>query len=173
MSRWSGPTAAALLILGLAACDGGGMDDQAKIEPYDVPPPQWGGIVGALPPVPGTVHQMEDGEATRPRITADLLARGGDRYAIFCAPCHGPGGHGDGGAVGRVVPQPPSLLSAPLQRVPDSHLFRVISNGKGRMYGYASRIPEADRWAIIAWLRDVQARTPDQSPAGTGTTPQG
>lgn len=163
--------AVCLSLLILAACDGG-MQEQAKIEPYEPPPAQWTSLVGALPPVPGTIH-ARDLDAGRPSDSAELAARGRERYAVFCSPCHGPGGLGDGGAVGRVVPQPPSLLDAARRKLPDRYLFKVISDGIGRMYGYAHRIPERDRWAIIAWLRERQRQVPTSPAPGTAADPQG
>jgi len=89
-------------------------------------------------------------------ITLQLLARGRERFDIYCAPCHGRAGYGDGMIARRGFPAPPSYHTAPLRAAPDSHFYQVISNGYGLMYPYADRIEPADRWAIIAYIRALQ-----------------
>jgi len=99
-----------------------------------------------------------------PPVTAELLARGRERYDIFCAPCHGLTGQGEGRVVQRGFPQPPSYLSARLRQAPGRHVFDVITNGYGVMYPYADRVPVADRWAIVAYVRALQAADPAVAP---------
>ena len=89
-------------------------------------------------------------------VTAATLARGQERFGIFCAPCHGPLGDGDGLVARRGFPNPPSYHSDRLRNAPDSHLFAVITHGYGAMYPYANRVPPADRWAIVAYIRALQ-----------------
>jgi mono/diheme cytochrome c family protein len=85
-----------------------------------------------------------------------LLARGQQRFGIYCAPCHGFGGDGDGMIVQRGMPRPPSFHSARLRTAPDAHFMAVITQGYGVMYSYADRVAPRDRWAIIAYIRALQ-----------------
>lgn len=94
--------------------------------------------------------------ATPPRVDAHLLARGQQRYDIYCSPCHGLSGDGDGMIVRRGFPSPPSYYSARLRAAPAQHFFDVISNGYGVMYSYGARVEPRDRWAIVAYIRALQ-----------------
>jgi mono/diheme cytochrome c family protein len=111
-------------------------------------------------PPPGTVARGELAYfatlGERPEMSAQLLARGQERFNIFCAPCHDQVGTGHGMIVQRGMPQPPSFHSERLRRAPNEHFLQVIANGYGAMYSYASRVPPADRWAIIAYIRALQ-----------------
>jgi mono/diheme cytochrome c family protein len=89
-------------------------------------------------------------------ITRQDLARGRERFNIFCSPCHGRLGDGQGMIVQRGFPPPPSYHQDRLQQAPVGHFFDVITNGYGRMYSYASRVPPEDRWRIIAYIRALQ-----------------
>lgn len=90
------------------------------------------------------------------QVTKALLVRGEERYNIYCAPCHGRTGEGNGIIVQRGFPAPPSYHIDRLRQSPDSHYFDVITNGFGRMYSYAARVPVEDRWAIISYIRALQ-----------------
>jgi len=92
----------------------------------------------------------------RPQINAGLLARGRERYDIYCSPCHGLSGKGDGIIVQRGFPAPPSYHSSRLRAAPAAHFFDVITNGHGVMFSYAARVDPSDRWAIIAYIRALQ-----------------
>ncbi len=89
-------------------------------------------------------------------LTPDLLARGRQRYNIFCMPCHGQIGDGNGFIPTRGFREPPTFHSDRLRNAPLGHFFDVISNGFGAMPDYASQIPARDRWAIIAYVRALQ-----------------
>jgi hypothetical protein len=89
-------------------------------------------------------------------LTADLLERGEERFNIFCRPCHGGLGNGDGVVVERGFPSPPSYHDPRLREAPLGHFFNVVTNGFGRMTSYAARIPPRDRWAIAAYVRALQ-----------------
>ena len=89
-------------------------------------------------------------------ITTDDLERGRERYNIFCTPCHGKLGDGRGMVVLRGFPPPPSYHMDRLRQAPVGQFFDVITNGYGKMYSYASRIPPEDRWRIIAYIRALQ-----------------
>lgn len=92
----------------------------------------------------------------RPPMSAALLARGRERFDIFCAPCHSRTGNGDGVIVQRGMPRPPSLHDSRLRAAPDRHILQVITQGYGAMYAYADRVPPDDRWAIAAYIRALQ-----------------
>ncbi len=149
------------------------MFDQAKYEPYEQSP--LFADEAAMRPFPeGTVARGRLGEdaayetGTLPdgalapsipeRLTVDraFVRRGQQRYGIFCAPCHGAGGDGDGMIVQRGYVRPPSYHLARLRQAPDGHFFDVMTRGFGRMPSYASQVPVEDRWAIVAYVRALQ-----------------
>jgi mono/diheme cytochrome c family protein len=89
-------------------------------------------------------------------VTAGLLARGEERYNIFCAPCHGRTGRGDGMVVQRGMRQPPSFMEDRLRNAASGYFFDVMTHGFGAMQDYAAQIPPQDRWAIVAYERALQ-----------------
>ena len=89
-------------------------------------------------------------------VTLDVLQRGQERYNIFCSPCHGYVGNGEGMIVQRGFTSPPSFHTDSLREAPVGHIFGVITNGFGQMYSYAYRVNPADRWAIVAYIRALQ-----------------
>ena len=89
-------------------------------------------------------------------ITADVMARGQERFNVFCSPCHGRTGLGDGMIVKRGFRQPPSYHEERLRIAPPGYFFDVMTNGFGAMQDYASQVPPADRWAIAAYIRALQ-----------------
>ena len=93
-------------------------------------------------------------------VTAEVVARGQERYQIFCAMCHGATGVGDGMVVRRGYKQPPSYYTEDLRNAPVGHFFDVITNGWGSMPNYAQQIPVQDRWAIVAYIRALQLSHP-------------
>ncbi len=101
-------------------------------------------------------------------VTRELLERGRQRFDIYCSPCHGRTGNGQGMIVKRGFRTPPSYHIQRLRDAPDGHFFEVITNGFGQMYSYADRVVPADRWAIIAYIRALQfsqAATLDDVPS--------
>ena len=89
-------------------------------------------------------------------VNEKLLQRGQDRYKIFCAPCHGLQGDGNGMAAVRGMKHPPSYHIDRLRQAPNGYFYDVMTNGFGAMYSYSERIPPSDRWAIIAYVRALQ-----------------
>jgi mono/diheme cytochrome c family protein len=89
-------------------------------------------------------------------VTREVMERGQERFNIFCSPCHGLAGDGDGIIVQRGFRRPPSLHEDRLRNVPVAYFFQVITNGFGVMYPYGYRVPPRDRWAIIAYVRALQ-----------------
>lgn len=89
-------------------------------------------------------------------VNQELLERGQSRYKIFCTPCHGLQGDGDGMIAMRGMKHPPSYHQDRLRQATNGYLYDVITNGFGAMYGYSAQIPPRDRWAIIAYIRALQ-----------------
>jgi mono/diheme cytochrome c family protein len=96
-----------------------------------------------------------------------LLARGQDRFAIYCAPCHGLTGDGKGMVVckrdkvtdpceSRGFPPLPTYQDPRLRQMPDGQLFATISHGVRTMPAYGPQIPVPDRWAIVSYVRALQ-----------------
>jgi mono/diheme cytochrome c family protein len=103
------------------------------------------------------------------RIDARVMARGQERFDIYCSPCHGRTGSGDGMVVRRGYRRPPSYHEDRLRTAPVGHFFDVITNGFGAMPDYAAQVNVADRWAIIAYIRALQLSehaTAEDVPAG-------
>jgi len=145
---------------GLLAGCGLSMTEQRKLTTYS-PTSLWSDGTTARPLPSGVVAQGDVDRAalakTPPPVTEALLARGRERFGIFCAPCHGLAGDGDGVIVMHGFPAPPSYHIERLRNAPIQHFYDVITNGYGVMYSYAQRVSPEDRWAIIAYIRALQA----------------
>jgi mono/diheme cytochrome c family protein len=146
-----------VLTLLLAGCDQN-MEVQPKYSEYGRAPLFRGGVLRQSPS--GAVARDDLGREAdvhdRPPLAAQLLTRGRQRFGIFCSPCHGAGGDGNGIVVQRGMPHPTSYHDERLRAADDQHFFDVITNGYGVMYSYASRVPPRDRWAIVAYIRALQ-----------------
>lgn len=142
------------LSFALAACDH--MANQPKLNPYEVP--AGSKIDWPVKPVPHTVARDEPLKPPAPPpVTMALLERGQQRFDIYCSPCHGRFGDGDGMIVQRGFPRPPSYYSDTLRNAPNQLFYDVITHGYGAMYSYAYRVEPKDRWAIVAYIRALQA----------------
>jgi mono/diheme cytochrome c family protein len=146
------------------------MHDQPKFKPYarsDFFEDQR----SARPLVDGTIargHLREDTifytgkaagkpvEAFPFAVSAAVMARGHERFDIFCSPCHGRTGAGDGMIVLRGYRKPPTFHQDRLRQAAPGYTFDVITNGFGAMPDYAQQIPVQDRWAIAAYLKALQ-----------------
>jgi len=147
------------------------MHDQPKAKPQSKSAFFADGRTGRLP-VEGTVARgelREDDHLYRGKvegvfvttfpfpIDAAVMQRGRERYGIYCTPCHGATGLGNGMVIQRGFKVP--AASHHIERLrfaPVGYWFDVISNGFGVMFGYAAQIPVKDRWAIIAYVRALQ-----------------
>lgn len=91
-------------------------------------------------------------------VTVDmkLLRRGEDRFNIYCSPCHGRTGDGNGMVAQRGVKIPANFHTERLREVPPGYLYQVITNGYGAMGDYKDQVPVNDRWAIVAYIRALQ-----------------
>ncbi|HJS86323.1 MAG TPA: cytochrome c [Acetobacteraceae bacterium] len=137
------PLAALLL---LAGCDD--MTNQARQKTW-LPEP-------SPAPLPTDLVQFEERGTEPPPVTLALLQRGQEQFRIYCTPCHGELGLGNGMIVQRGFPRPPAYTDADLLRAPDQHFYNVITKGWGVMYSFADRVKPADRWAITAYIRALQ-----------------
>ncbi len=105
------------------------------------------------------------GSGTATGIEA-LTVRGKARYGIYCTPCHGNTGNGNGIVKKRAVASgatafvPPTFHQDRIRHMPDGQLFATITNGKNNMPPYAMQIPVNDRWAIVAYVRALQIAEP-------------
>jgi hypothetical protein len=154
------------------------MDNQPKFRAQQANPMFADGRAMRLP-VAGTVARgelREDGALYRGKdsddqwvivfpmpVTTQLMQRGHERFDIYCTPCHGYAGYGDGLVAKRAdrlqegTWTPPSSLHTELVRArPVGQLFNTITNGARTMPAYGAQIPVADRWAIVAYVRALQ-----------------
>jgi len=102
-------------------------------------------------------------------VNLDVLARGRERFNIYCTPCHSRTGDGNGMIVQRGFRPPPSFHTERLRKAPLGYFFDVMTNGFGAMPDYASQIPPRDRWCIVAYIRALQlsqGASPADLPAG-------
>jgi mono/diheme cytochrome c family protein len=154
--KWSSGAALACLATILVACDN--MANQAKLKPYELP---YGSeLHWPVKPTPNTVARDDALKPpSAPPLTMALLERGKQRFDINCAPCHSRTGDGNGIIVQRGFPRPPSYHSEELRRASNDHLYDVVTRGHGVMFSYADRVEPSDRWAIIAYIRALQAST--------------
>jgi mono/diheme cytochrome c family protein len=88
-------------------------------------------------------------------MSEKLLARGEERFNIYCSVCHDKAGTGHGMVVQRGYPIPVDLSSERVRTMKDGEIFRTISNGVRNMPAYRAQIPPGDRWAIVTWVRVI------------------
>ena len=155
------------------------MDFQERFEEQE-PNPFFADEAAQRPPVPGTIkrgmlrttanaplYQGREASgayvASNPlAVTTGVLARGRERYNIYCQPCHGLAGDGRGiimvgnGGQGYGYTPAPTYHSDYLRDVPDGYVFDVITNGVRSMPSYAHEVQPSDRWAIVAYIRALQ-----------------
>ncbi len=169
------------------------MDDQAKVLPQTASPFFFNGA-SMRDPVPGTVAigglredvafftgKGADGQyvATSPVTMNDaVLERGHQRYEIYCQPCHDARGDGRGILFQRASVPTGNYHTEKILKYADGELFDIITNGRGLMGGYQWPIPPPDRWAIVAYVRELQrqrqaraALAPESTPASPPATP--
>ena len=115
-----------------------------------------------------------DGDYLPFPVTAEVLARGQQRFNIYCSPCHSEIGDGNGMIVQRGYKRPPSYHIERLRKAPIGYFFDVMTNGFGAMPDYSQQVQPADRWAIAAYIRALQLSqhaTDADVPAGTQIAP--
>jgi mono/diheme cytochrome c family protein len=146
------------------------MHDAPRYDPYEASSVMPGGA-SAQPIVEGTVprgHLDADellftgkvnGQfaTTFPfQITAQDLDRGQQRFNIYCSPCHGRTGEGNGMVVQRGFKQAASYHVDRLRQMPNGYFFDIMTNGFGAMPDYKMQITADDRWRIVAYIRALQ-----------------
>jgi mono/diheme cytochrome c family protein len=160
-----------------------GMDRQPKLRPQEPASFLSNGVSSQLPPAgtiarslplqtaDGQVYAFEDSPVNTGRVTGTtnfiatnplpvneaLLQRGRDRFDIYCAPCHGR--LGDGNGITKKIGDMPSVANLHDKRIvelPDGDIFNTITSGKSTMGAYGPLLPVADRWAVIAYVRSLQ-----------------
>ena len=146
------------------------MKDQPRVDPYE-PNTFFLNDQSALAPVEDTVPLgeartddalytgMVGGQYVEEfpfEITKEDIERGRERYDIYCAPCHGYAGNGDGMIVQRGFKEPPSFNQDRLREAAPGYFFYAMTNGFGSMPSYANRIPVHDRWLIAAYVKALQ-----------------
>lgn len=89
-------------------------------------------------------------------VTDEVMARGQERFNVYCSPCHGRTGVGDGMIVRRGFRAPPSYHEPRLRDAPVGYFFDVMTNGFGAMQDYSAQVTVSDRWAIAAYIRALQ-----------------
>ncbi len=158
-----------LALLTLAGCRQD-MQDQPRFKPL-AKSDFYGDLRSARAPVDGTVARgqlHEDayfytgkignnpGDYMPFAVSDEVLARGRERFNIYCAPCHSQLGDGNGVIVQRGYRRPPSYHIARLRNAPLGYFFDVMTNGFGAMPDYAAQISPRDRWNIVAYIRALQ-----------------
>ncbi|HYL34941.1 MAG TPA: cytochrome c [Bryobacteraceae bacterium] len=162
-------SSAALLLLALTACRRD-MQDQPRYKPLAASE-FFGDRRSARPEVEGTIARGhlridearytgkisgEDIDQFPIPITKADIERGQSRFNVYCTPCHGRLGDGNGMVVLRGFRQPPSYYSEKLMNARVGHFFDVMTNGFGAMPSYASRVAPDDRWRVAAYIRALQ-----------------
>lgn len=192
--RFLTKTAPLLLAVLLAGCRGcpssrppihlnPNMDDQPKLKAQSESAFFYDGA-GMRTPVEGTVAQGELHEdsaywtgkdaaggfvaAVPGHDQAAVLARGQQRFGIYCSPCHGAAADGKGMLFQRAQVQSANLMEQRFRDMPAGQLFDEVTHGQGLMPAYGPFIPVADRWAILAYVRKLQAETPVPAAAAAG-----
>jgi mono/diheme cytochrome c family protein len=90
------------------------------------------------------------------KVDAAFLQRGRDRYEIYCTPCHGSLGDGNGITKRYGMGATPSYHDPRLRNMPEGEIFNTITNGKNTMLPYADKLAPDDRWAVVAYVRALQ-----------------
>jgi len=111
---------------------------------------------GGGPETTGLDEQGQPLQGFPVEINQDLVAVGQEQYDIYCVPCHGPAGAGDGKATLFAFPKPPDLLGETSRALSNGDIFGIITHGRGLMYPYGYRVKAPERWAIIAYMRAMQ-----------------
>ncbi len=104
-------------------------------------------------PAPGEAAALKNPVASE----EGAVARGKELYGIFCVPCHGESGAGDGPVGRKFVPTPADLRAGgPFARLPDGSLFLIITSGLGGMPPFRADLDPRERWMIVSYLRTLK-----------------
>lgn len=159
-----------LSALGLLGCRQK-MAEQPRYDPLE-PSDFFADGMSARPRIAGTVARGELsanayldtgridgqlGEGFPFAVTESVMNRGQERFNIYCSQCHGRLGDGNGMIPSRGYRRPPSFHTATLRAAKTGHFFDVMTNGFGSMPPYRTMVAAQDRWAIVAYIRALQA----------------
>ncbi len=89
-------------------------------------------------------------------VNEALIRRGQGRFEIYCAPCHGKLGDGQGITKSYGMVATPTYHDDRLRTMPEGEIFNTITNGKNTMFPYADKLSPDDRWAVVAYVRALQ-----------------
>ena len=129
------------------------------IQPYQMPRPPVPGTV----PVGGTQVVPDMLPPNIPALnalknpvqrTAESINRGKELFTVYCQPCHGATGHGDGTIVPKFI-KPPDLTAAQARGYSDGYIYAMIANGRALMPPYGDKVRGDDRWDLVNYLRAV------------------
>src|ERR1700743_1603431 len=98
----------------------------------------------------------KEGDGLPIDLTPETMARGQERFNVYCTPCHSRVGNGEGMIVQRGYRPAGDFHTDRLRNAPLGHFFAVMTNGYGAMPDYAAQVTPQDRWAIVAYIRALQ-----------------
>jgi cytochrome c553 len=181
-----------LILLALAltafttACKRDDMADQPHVKPLRPsslfadgasarhPPDHTVPIDGPLEPEIHSWQEPDTATAFPFKITRNDLLRGQQQFTVYCTPCHGILGDGEGMIPQRGFARPPSYHTDRLRNATPTYFYNVMTNGIGAMFPYSDRVSPDDRWRIAAYIRALQlSQDPSQSPSTQSATTQG
>jgi mono/diheme cytochrome c family protein len=155
-----------ILVLLTAACQPS-LNENGKLRPFE--PTSFFADHSSARPRPEGVISRAPTIDEEPAPTMESLLRGKEQFQIFCQVCHGADGRANGMAVQRGFPRPVNLMEEPMLNSPTQVFYETMTNGYGRMFSYANRIPQRDRWAIAQYIRVLQLQ---QHFPAAGLSPQ-
>jgi mono/diheme cytochrome c family protein len=134
------------------------MRDQPRYDVYERSDFFQNGAAMQLPPA-GTISRERVLDPMPLPLGSQRVAIGRTRYQIFCAVCHGTGGYGGSIVAANLVERrPPSLRRPELRSLPAEYFYEIIRDGVGRMPSYAAELSVPERWAVVAYLQQLQRR---------------
>jgi len=155
--------ATAALLLGaltLGGCTESDIDPmmrQEKFKPYWTNSYYTDGRAMRVPPTGTVAREHVIDQATPPPVTAELVARGRDRFNVYCAVCHGYAGDGDSVVASKMsLRGPPTLVDDKLRAYTTAQIFQVATEGYGYMPKYDAELSVRDRWAIANYIKALQ-----------------
>jgi mono/diheme cytochrome c family protein len=134
------------------------MSDQPRYDVYERSDFFQNGAAMQVPPA-GTVSRERVLDTVPLPLGSQLVTIGRTRYQIFCAVCHGTGGYGGSIVAANLVERrPPSLRRPELRSLPAGYFYEIIRDGVGTMPSYAAELSVPERWAVVAYLQQLQRR---------------
>ena len=106
-----------------------------------------------------TLQPAPEGTIARSALWSNPARSGAAVYQIYCQPCHGGAGKGDGAVALRGFPPPPSLLADRARQLSDDQIYAIVTRGQKNMPAYSAQVPPQDRRAVIAYIRWLQGES--------------